>query len=122
MRYIELVDLYEMFEATTERLHMYPTQGMLYPDFIKIEIGMAEKMALRALAMTTGLSISKMEEKLKTKGDLGLAAESLLKVKKQATLFKKELLLDVYDALDKLQELLELKVMSTHLPGFLWRS
>ncbi len=34
---------------------------------------------------------------------IGLAAESLLKAKKQATLFKKELLVqDVYDSLDKI--------------------
>jgi hypothetical protein len=38
-------------------------------------------MALRALPMTTELSISKVEEELKTKGDIGLAVESLLKAK-----------------------------------------
>ncbi len=123
MQYIELVDFYEMIQATTKRLEMtdyliklfkntpvrvidkvvYLTQGKLYPDFVAIEIGMAEKMALRALAITSGLSPVKVEEELKNKGDIGLAAESLLKEKKQATLFQRELLLqDVYDALDKI--------------------
>ncbi len=123
MRYIELVELYELIEATTKRLEMtgylvdlfkktpaevidkvvYLTQGKLYPDFVGIEIGMAEKLALRALAAASGLSQERVEKELRDKGDIGLAAESLLKAKKQATLFKKELLVqDVYDALDKL--------------------
>jgi DNA ligase-1 len=123
MRYIELVEFYEMIEATTKRLEMtdflvnlfkhtpgevidkvvYLTQGKLYPDFVGIEMGIAEKMALRALAAATGDSPQKAEQELKDKGDIGLAAESLLKAKKQATLFKKELLVqDVYDALDKI--------------------
>ncbi len=123
MRYIELVELYELIEATTKRLEMtgylvnlfektpaevidkvvYLTQGKLYPDFAGIEIGMAEKLALRALAAAAGLSQDRVEKELREKGDVGLAAENLLKAKKQATLFKKELLVqDVYDALDKL--------------------
>lgn len=123
MKYIELVEFYEMIEATTKRLEMtdylvnlfkktyseeidkvvYLTRGKLYPDFVGIETGMAEKMALRALAAATGDSPQKVELDLKDKGDIGLAAESLLKAKKQATLFKKELLVqDVYDALDKI--------------------
>ncbi len=123
MKYIELVEFYELIEATTKRLEMtdylvnlfkktpgdvidrvvYLTQGKLYPDFIGIEIGMAEKMAQRALAAAAGISQDKVEQELKDKGDIGLAAESLLKAKKQATLFKKELMVqDVYDALDKI--------------------
>lgn len=123
MRYIELVEFYEMIEATTKRLEMtdylvdlfkktpkevidkvvYLTQGKLYPDFTGIETGMAEKLVLRALAAATGLSQEKVESELNSKGDIGLAAESLLKGKKQATLVKKELLVqDVYDALDKI--------------------
>jgi DNA ligase-1 len=123
VRYIEIVDLYEMIEATTKRLEMtdhlvnlfkkmpgevigkvvYLTHGKLYPDFMGIEIGMAEKMALRALAITTGFSADKVEQELKIKGDIGLAAESLLKAKKQTVLFKKELMVqDVYDTLDKI--------------------
>ncbi len=123
MRYIELVEFYELIEATTKRLEMtdflvnlfkhtpgevidkvvYLTQGKLYPDFVGIDMGIAEKMALRALAAATGDSPQKAEQELMDKGDIGLAAESLLKAKKQATLFKKELQVqDVYDALDKL--------------------
>lgn len=65
-----LVNLFKKtFDEVIDKV-VYLTQGMLYPVFIGIEIGIAEKMALRALAMTTGPSISKMEEELKTKGDI----------------------------------------------------
>jgi DNA ligase-1 len=81
VKYIELVNLYEAIGATTKRLEItrylvdvlkktpdrvidkvvYLTQGKLYPDFAGIEIGMAEKMALRALSAATGLSLEKVE-------------------------------------------------------------
>lgn len=123
MKYIELVEFYEMIESTTKRLEMtdslvdlfkrtpskiidkvvYLTQGQLYPDFVGVEMGMAEKMALKALAMVTGCSIERVEQVLKKTGDIGTAAENLLTSKKQATLFKKELLVeDIYNALDKI--------------------
>ncbi|MDJ1422730.1 MAG: ATP-dependent DNA ligase [Candidatus Methanoperedens sp.] len=120
---MELVDFYEMISATTKRLEMtdhlvnlfkstpgdvidkvvYLTQGKLYPDFAGIEIGMAEKMALRALAMASGLSMHEVKQELNRKGDIGLAAENLLKTKKQTALHKRELLVqDVYYALDRI--------------------
>jgi DNA ligase-1 len=123
VKYIELVNLYEAIGATTKRLDItrylvdvlkktpadvidkvvYLTQGKLYPDFAGVEIGMAEKMALRALSAATGHPLEKVERELRSKGDIGTAAENLLKAKKQATLSKKELLVqDVYDALDKI--------------------
>ncbi len=112
-----------MISATTKRLEMtdhlvnlfkstpgdvidkvvYLTQGKLYPDFAGIEIGMAEKMALRALAMASGLSMDEVKQELNRKGDIGLAAENLLKTKKQTALHKRELLVqDVYDSLDRI--------------------
>jgi DNA ligase-1 len=123
VKYIELVDLYEEIGATTKRLEItryivdflkktparvidkivYLTQGKLYPDFAGVDMGIAEKTALKALSAATGLSLEKVERELRGKGDIGTAAEGLLKVKKQATLSKKELLVqDVYDALDKI--------------------
>ena len=123
LRYIELVDLYEKIESTTKRLEMtgylvdffkrtpiktidkvvYLTQGKLYPDFIGIEMGMAEKMTLRALAMATGLTPGEAGQELRVKGDIGIAAESLLKTKKRSIPVKKELSVqDVYDSLDRI--------------------
>ena len=82
---------------------VYLTQGKLYPDFAGVDMGIAEKTALKALSAATGLSLERVERELRSKGDIGTASEGLLKVKKQATLSKKELLVqDVYDALDKI--------------------
>ena len=123
MKYIELVDLYEAIGATTKRLEItryivdflkkisgrvidkivYLTQGKLYPDFAGVNVGIAEKTALKALSAATGLSPERVEEELRSKGDIGTAAESLLKAKKQVELPEKELMVqDVYDALDKI--------------------
>ena len=72
MRYSLIADAYEKIEATTKRLEMtdylvellkntpkelidkvvYLTQGKLYPDFMGIEIGVAEKLAIRAIAVS----------------------------------------------------------------------
>ena len=72
--YSELVAAYESLERTTKRLEMtetlvslfrkvppdlidkvvYLTQGKLYPDFMGIELGIAEKLALRSIAEAAG--------------------------------------------------------------------
>ena len=123
MRYTELVDFYDKIEATSSRISMtyhlvdlfkrtpeniidkvvYLTEGRLYPNFVGIELGMAEKMALRALSMATGISQDKVENEYKKKGDIGTLSENLLKTKTQTTLFQRELdTKDVYADLDKI--------------------
>ena len=74
MDYAVIADAYEKIEATSKRLEMtdllvdllkstpkeiiskvvYLTQGKLYPDFIGIEMGVAEKLAIKALARASG--------------------------------------------------------------------
>lgn len=123
MRFSELVNSYEMIEATPSRISMtyylvdlfrktsediidkvvYLTEGRLYPNFVGIELGMAEKMALRALSSATGMSQDKIENEYKKRGDIGQISENLLNSKKQTTLFKRELDVgDVYEGLDKI--------------------
>lgn len=123
MKYNELVSFYSKIESTSKRLEMtsylidlfkrsppelmdkivYLTQGKLYPDFVGIEIGMAEKMAYRSLAMATGISIDDILQEAKKRGDIGIIAENLLKTKRQQTLFRRELLVqDVYDSFEKI--------------------
>lgn len=87
MRYADLVNFYEMIESTSSRILMtnylvnlfkntpeedidkavYLTEGRLYPNFVGIELGMAEKMALRSLSMATGIAIRKIEDEWKKK-------------------------------------------------------
>ncbi|RLG37833.1 MAG: ATP-dependent DNA ligase [Candidatus Alkanophagales archaeon] len=123
MWYSELVEAYEKIEATTKRLEMtdylvelfkntpselldkvvYLTQGRLYPEFVGIELGLAEKLALRAVANAAGVPVKNVESEAKRVGDVGLAAEDILKKKRQATLFSGRLDVEtVYGTLDKI--------------------
>jgi DNA ligase-1 len=130
MLYSEIVDVYEKIEATTKRLEMtdllvnllrktpkevidkviYLTQGKLYPDYYGIEIGLAERLALRALSEASGITVSELEDKLSETGDIGLVAEYALQRRKIKTLTeflsssKKTQLtvLEVYNTLDEI--------------------
>ena len=123
MKYSFIADAYEKIEATTKRLEMtdhlvkllketpkdvidkvvYVTQGKLYPDFIGIEIGIAEKLAIRAVARATGHREKEIEEDLKKTGDLGETAQKFLKKKTQTSFFQKPLTVErVYETLDKM--------------------
>ena len=123
LRYALIADAYEKIEATTKRLEMtdhlvellkqtpkdlidkvvYLTQGKLYPDFVGIEIGVAEKLAVRAVAKATGHSEKEIEEDLKKTGDLGKTAQKFLEEKAQVQLFREPLTVEkVYGTLDKM--------------------
>jgi len=123
LKYNLIVDVYEKIEATTKRLEMtdllvdllketpkdaidkvvYLTQGKLYPDYVGVELGVAEKLALKAMAITTGQPEEQVEKNYKKTGDLGETAEKLLARKAQLTLFQKPLTVEaVYGAFDKI--------------------
>ena len=126
MKYSLVADAYEKIEATTKRLEMtdylvellkntpktvidkvvYLTQGKLYPDFTGIEIGIAEKLAVRAVAKATGRSEDKIESDLKHTGDLGETTQRFLESKQQITFFPQLLTVErVYDLLDRIANL-----------------
>lgn len=123
MRYSTIADAYEKIEATTKRLEMtdllvdllkstskevidkvaYLTQGKLYPDFVGIEIGVAEKLAVKALSRSSGRRESEVEEELKSTGDIGEAARKFMTSKKQQSFFRQDLSVEkVYETLDKM--------------------
>ncbi|MDH5437559.1 MAG: ATP-dependent DNA ligase [Candidatus Bathyarchaeota archaeon] len=123
LRYALIADAYEKIEATTKRLEMtdhlvellkqtpkdlidkvvYLTQGKLYPDFVGIEIGIAEKLAVRAVAQATGHSEKEIEGDLKKTGDLGKTAQKFLEEKAQVQLLREPLTVEkVYGTLDKM--------------------
>jgi DNA ligase-1 len=79
---------------------IYLTQGKLRPDYEGVEVGLAEKMALRALTSATGLDSDSVYKTYVKLGDIGSAAEDLLGEKAQGTLFSEPLTLKrVYDTL-----------------------
>ena len=123
MDYAVIAEAYEKIEATTKRLEMtdllvdmlkktpedviakvvYLTQGKLYPDFRGVEMGVAEKLAIRALARASGQSESLIESELQKSGDIGETAQKLLAKRKQSTFFSQKLTVErVYEMLDKL--------------------
>jgi len=81
-------------------LLVYLTQGKLRPDYEGVEVGLAEKLALRAVSSATGLPTEKVYSTYVRHGDIGAAAEELLETKGQGTLFSEKLTLRrVYDTL-----------------------
>jgi len=102
MQFAQLVDYFERLEATTKRLEMfdilselfracdreeidkvvYFCQEQLLPPFRGVEIGMAEKLILRAIARATGASEAEVTRLNKERGDPGLVVEELLRRRK----------------------------------------
>ncbi len=98
MLYRTLVEFYEKIEKTTSRIAMteylvalfkqtpievldkviYLTQGKLRPDYEGVELGVAEKLTLRAISRATGVALKRVEELYKKLGDAGLVAQELL--------------------------------------------
>jgi DNA ligase 1 len=82
---------------------VYITQGKLRPDYEGVELGLAEKLALRALSTASGVHPDKVYSAYVKHGDIGTAAEELLKTRSQGTLFSEGLTLKrVYDTLLKI--------------------
>src|SRR5512142_3160675 len=99
MLYARMVEAYEAISGTTKRREMtatlvellqetppelvhevvYLTQGKLYPDYEGVELGMAEKLAVRAVAEAAALPEQDVQRAVASTGDLGAAAERLLR-------------------------------------------
>jgi len=123
MYYSELANIYQQIESTTKRLEMtqylvdlfkktsselidkviYLTQGKIEPDYKGIELGVADKLAVRAIAFTTGFPEAVAEKQLLEIGDIGLLAEELVAKKKQRALFSEKLDINkVYESFHKI--------------------
>lgn len=81
---------------------VYLTQGKLRPDYEGVELGLAEKMALRILTAASGSPPDEVYRIYVKAGDIGTAAEQLLARKSQGTLYSENLTLErVYATLLK---------------------
>lgn len=101
-----LIDAFEQMENTRSRLNLidilvslfrktprdlidkvvYFIQGKLAPDYEALDLGLAEKMAIRAIAYSSGSPIHLVERAYQSTGDIGDAAGQIMKSKNQATL------------------------------------
>jgi DNA ligase 1 len=131
MKFSVLADTFERMEKTAKRLELtdylvglfkktpndlvakvvYLIQGKLRPDFEGIEMGVAEKLVIRAVYRSTAIEIKKIEEAYRKDGDLGYAVSKLIEKKTQTTLFDESSKAEnqtvelVYDSLYKIAEL-----------------
>jgi DNA ligase-1 len=100
VRYLIVAEAYRDLEQTSSRLALterlaalleqtpadllpsvcYLCQGLIAPEFAGIDLGLAEKLAVRALAAGLGTDVALVADRVRQVGDLGQAAEELLAV------------------------------------------
>ncbi len=101
-----LVDLFKLTPPGIISKVVYLLQGKLRPDHEGVEIGIAEKIAIRALSKSSGISVVKIENKYKETGDFGQATAQILEKKTQTTFLSEDITVErVYDTLYKISEL-----------------
>ncbi len=126
MRFSLISDTFEKMESTSKRLELtqylvdlfkatpkesiskvvYLIQGKLRPDYEGVELGIAEKLAIRAISKSSGTPIRKIEEVFREDGDLGRAASKILEQKTQTTFLMQQITAErVYETLLKIAKL-----------------
>ena len=111
MKFSVLSDSLEKMELTTKRLELtailvellkktpietiskviYLMQGKIRPNFEGVELGIAEKLVIRAISKSSGITIKKIEDAYNDDGDLGKTGSNLLKQKKQTPFTHKKI-------------------------------
>jgi len=126
MKFAEIAEFFERMEITSKRLELteilvellkntpidviskvtYLIQGKLRPNFEGVELGIAERLAMKAISKSAGVSMKKIEDDYKVGGDLGVTAANILKQKTQTTFSAESITLErVYDTLFKIAKL-----------------
>jgi DNA ligase 1 len=125
MYFSELAETFEKMEKTTSRLELtdylvhvlkrtpiqtidkmiYLIQGKLGPDYQSKELGVAEKVVIKSLALASGYSIKDIQIKYNKSGDIGNVAYEILKNKLQTTLSYEKLTIEkLYETLIKISK------------------
>ena len=81
----------------------YLCQGLIAPEFAGVDLGLAEKLAIRAVAAATGTEPGQVTALVRETGDLGQAAEQLL----AATAGGRSARLEVRTVVDTLHQIAE---------------
>jgi DNA ligase 1 len=123
LQFSYIVDAFEKMELTSSRLALtdylvsllqitppeiidkviYFIQGKLHPDYEGIELGLAEKMALRALSQSSGTSMAAILEIYRKTGDIGDTTREVMSSKNQSTLYSEKMSVErVYFTLNKI--------------------
>ena len=107
---LELIDLLvELFKNTSDNFIqklVYLIQGELGPKFEGLEIGIADKLVVKAINRVSGISHKDIIDIYKKLGDIGKTAEQCFSNRSQNILFSKTLLAeDLFNALKKMSEI-----------------
>ena len=126
MKFAEITDCFRRMECTTKRLELtdilvellkktptqvvakvvYLIQGKLRPNFEGIELGIAEKLAMKSISKSSGITVKKIEDDYKLGGDLGITAANIMEQKTQTTFSAEAVTLErVYDTLLRIAKL-----------------
>ena len=126
MKFSIISDAFQKMEETSKRLELtdilvgllkeipedviskavYLIQGKLRPNFEGIELGIAEKLVMKAMSKSSGIPLKKIEGNYNKGGDLGQTAESILQQKIQTTFASETITLEkVYETLFKIANL-----------------
>ncbi|WP_420887310.1 ATP-dependent DNA ligase [Candidatus Nitrosotenuis uzonensis] len=101
--------LVDLFKATPREIIskvVYLIQGKIRPDYEGVELGVAEKLAMRAISKSAGIPVKKIHEVFVEDGDLGHAASKILEQKAQTTFMVQQITTErVYDTLLKIAKL-----------------
>lgn len=111
MDYDAIVEVYDKLEKTTKRLEktwiisrflksvrpeslaevILLLQGTVFPSYDERKLGVADRLVIKAINVTTGLGANEIESQWKRLGDLGEVAKTLTARKHQRTLFSQKL-------------------------------
>ena len=126
MKFSIISDAFQKMERTRKRLELthilvelikeipvdmiskavYLIQGKLRPNFEGVELGIAEKLVMKAMSKSSGIPLKKIEEDYNKGGDLGQTAENILQQKIQTTFGSETITLEkVYETLFKIANL-----------------
>jgi len=126
MKFSIISDALQKMETTSKRLELtdilvkliqeipedvisraiYLIQGKLRPNFEGVELGIAEKLVMKAMSKSSGIPLKDIEQDYNKGGDLGQTAENILQEKIQTTFTSETITLEkVYDTLFKISKL-----------------
>lgn len=101
-----LVDLFKQTPPEIIAKVVYLIQGKIRPDFEGVELGVAEKLAIRAISKSSGIPIRKIIEVYSEDGDLGHTAAKMIERKTQTTFLTQDITAErVYETLYKIAKL-----------------
>lgn len=100
-----LVDLFKKTPTSTIKKIVYLLQGKICPSYEGIELGLAEKLTIKAISESTGITVKEIEYIYGKIGDLGEAAREITKKKYQRTLFTEKITVErIYSTFEKIAQ------------------